>query len=91
MKERKWKEERKTKNLTFNDLATADGEFEGLSAVAGRVELVAVGQRARVMHLHLLTILGIRSAISGLVSFDLKDRKINQTKSRVLETNFLYS
>merc|ERR1711998_248880 len=51
---------------SFDHLPDADGELEGLAAVAGGVELATVGERSCVVHCELVALLGERDAITGL-------------------------
>ena len=60
------------RRLTFDNLAHANGEFKGLSAVPRGVEFLSARQGAGVVDLDLLAVLGVGGAIAWLVSFDLK-------------------
>ena len=59
------------RRLTFDNLAHANGEFKGLSAVP-LFEYLSARQGAGVVDLDLLAVLGVGGAIAWLVSFDLK-------------------
>jgi len=54
-----------------DDLTSSDFEFEGLSAVARRIKLLAVGERAGVVNLDRLTLLGESGAVPLFGEFDL--------------------
>ena len=66
---------------TSDDLASSDFEFEGLSAVARRIKLLAVGERAGVVNLDRLTLLGESGAVPIFDEFDLDSMIYTQSST----------
>jgi len=68
---------------SFDNLAHANGEFKGLSAVPRGVEFLSARQGAGVVDLDLLAVLGVGGAIAWLVSFDLNAHDENGNRPKI--------